>query len=104
VECADHQGGQATERRRRDVLTLAGTPYIDAAPLILAGTIDPMTANPAPKPETILVDGHRVSCDGGGGALGHPKVFLELGEDDVVECGYCDRRFVKKGSEAAKQD
>ena len=69
----------------------------------LPENIDPMTASPAPQPEIIIVDGHRVSCDGGGGALGHPKVFLELGEDDMVECGYCDRRFVKRDSEAAKQ-
>ncbi len=51
-----------------------------------------------PAPEVIVVDGHRASCDGGGGALGHPKVFLELGEADYVECGYCDRRYVRRGS------
>jgi len=62
----------------------------------------PEHAKNIPAPETLVVEGHRVSCDGGGGALGHPKVFLELGEDDSVECGYCDRRFVKKGSKAAQ--
>lgn len=51
-----------------------------------------------PAPEVIVVDGHRVSCDGGGGALGHPKIYMEFGEDDYVECGYCDRRFVRRGS------
>jgi uncharacterized Zn-finger protein len=51
-----------------------------------------------PAPEQVVIDGHRTSCDGGGGALGHPKVWLELGEADFVECGYCDRRFVRKGS------
>ena len=45
-------------------------------------------------PETVLVDRTRVVCDGGGGALGHPRVFMEMGEQDWVECGYCDRRFV----------
>lgn len=54
--------------------------------------------NAVPPPEIIVVDGHRAVCDGGGGALGHPKVYLEMGEDDFVECGYCDRRFVRKGS------
>jgi uncharacterized Zn-finger protein len=44
--------------------------------------------------ETIKVDSPRVSCDGGGGALGHPLVYMDMGEDDHVECGYCDRRFV----------
>jgi uncharacterized Zn-finger protein len=45
-------------------------------------------------PEVIVVDEHRVACDGGGGALGHPRVYLEMGERGFVECGYCDRRFV----------
>lgn len=47
-----------------------------------------------PPPEVIAVPHGRVACDGGGGALGHPLVYLELGADGVAECGYCDRRFV----------
>ncbi len=45
-------------------------------------------------PEQITVRTRRVACDGVGGALGHPRVYLEMGEDDFVECGYCDRKFV----------
>ncbi len=45
-------------------------------------------------PEIIEVDTSRVSCDGIGGALGHPRVFLEMGDESAVECPYCDRRFV----------
>jgi uncharacterized Zn-finger protein len=49
---------------------------------------------PAPPPaETIVVRSKRVACDGGRGSLGHPLVYLEMGEEDFVECGYCDRRF-----------
>ena len=48
-------------------------------------------------PEVIVVETERVSCDGGGGALGHPKVWYDMGNEDFVECGYCDRRFVRKG-------
>ena len=48
-------------------------------------------------PEVIVVHEHRVACDGGGGALGHPRVYLEMGEAHFVECGYCDRRFVLGG-------
>ena len=47
-----------------------------------------------PPPEEIKVSTKRVACDGGGGALGHPLVYMDMGEDDHVECGYCDRRFV----------
>ena len=46
-----------------------------------------------PPPETIIVRSKRVACDGGGGPLGHPLVYMEMGEEDFVECGYCDRRF-----------
>ena len=57
-------------------------------------------AAPQP-PETIEVDKTQVSCDGGG-ALGHPRVWLNLGKDKAVDCPYCDRRFVlKAGAHAA---
>jgi uncharacterized Zn-finger protein len=47
-----------------------------------------------PPPEVIVVRSRRVACDGVGGALGHPRVYLEMGEADFIECTYCDRRFV----------
>ncbi len=50
-----------------------------------------------PAPEVIAVTSRKVRCDGGGGALGHPVVFYEMGEEDFVECLYCDRRFVLVG-------
>lgn len=59
-----------------------------------------MTDNASPSykaPEVIHVDSHAdgVSCDGGGGALGHPKVWYTFDGQNTVECGYCDRVFVK---------
>jgi uncharacterized Zn-finger protein len=53
----------------------------------------PKTVSPA---EVIEVSDTRVACDGGGGALGHPRVYLEMGEEDFVVCGYCDRKYVLK--------
>ena len=50
------------------------------------------------QPETIEVTEDRVACDGGGGPLGHPKVFMTLGEDGEAVCGYCGRVFVKKAA------
>ncbi len=47
-----------------------------------------------PPPETIEVDSETVSCDGNGGADGHPLVYLTLAPRGVAECPYCDRRFV----------
>ncbi|MGZ9115255.1 MAG: zinc-finger domain-containing protein, partial [Brevundimonas sp.] len=41
-----------------------------------------------PPPEDIVVPSKRVACDGGGGALGHPLVYMDMGGDDFVECAY----------------
>ena len=71
---------------------------------------EPMPAKPAvatlgPAPEVIMVRSGRVSCDGVGGALGHPRVYLEMGEATFVECPYCDRRFVLlAGSEGPESE
>jgi len=52
--------------------------------------------------ETVETTEHRVSCDGGGGALGHPTIYLEMGEKTEVDCPYCGRRFkLKEGAKAS---
>lgn len=46
-------------------------------------------------PEYEIVTATRLSCDGGEGALGHPRVWLSV--DPVkgyVECPYCDKLYV----------
>lgn len=57
---------------------------------------------PVPPPEEIEVTKTRIACDGGVGALGHPRVWLQIDpEVGYVECGYCDRKYVlKAGAEA----
>jgi uncharacterized Zn-finger protein len=54
--------------------------------------------NSVKPPETIVIDddADEVCCDGGGGALGHPIVWYSFDGATAVECGYCDRAFVKK--------
>lgn len=56
--------------------------------------------NPAQNPEIIEVEASAdgVSCDGGGGALGHPKVWYAFDRGERVECLYCDRIFVRKSA------
>ena len=44
--------------------------------------------------EPIYVNDKRVACDGGGGALGHPRVFLKIGTENETVCPYCSRRFI----------
>lgn len=61
--------------------------------------------------ETIEIDAHkakgRITCDGGG-ALGHPRVYLtleaghgETGKGGEIDCPYCGRRYSLKGTAAA---
>ncbi|MDZ5646462.1 zinc-finger domain-containing protein [Nitrospirillum sp. BR 11828] len=50
--------------------------------------------------ETIYVDTPSVGCDGGGGALGHPLVYLTMEKKGEIDCPYCGRHFVL--SEAGK--
>lgn len=44
----------------------------------------------------ILVHARNVSCDGGDGLLGHPRVWLRIADREVV-CPYCSRRYVLVG-------
>jgi uncharacterized Zn-finger protein len=75
-----------------------GKPVPNEAPV-------PIAPDSVPPPEVITVRSRRVACDGVGGALGHPRVWLEMGGDDFVECGYCDRRFVlAAGSEGHESE
>ncbi len=60
-----------------------------------------------PPPEVFRVSTVQVACDGSGevdAALGHPRVFLRIDPAlGLVECGYCDRRFVLIGGPADSQ-
>jgi uncharacterized Zn-finger protein len=51
--------------------------------------------------ETIEVEQTRVACNGGGGALGHPRVYLTLSREGHIDCPYCGRHFVLKEGAAA---
>lgn len=56
--------------------------------------------NPALNPEVIkvAVNTDQVACNGGHPSLGHPMTYYSFDGADVIECGYCDRRFVKKSN------
>ena len=62
--------------------------------------MSPTMSQPTDPPETVIVDRQDVSCDGGGGALGHPRVYLTLERGGRVECPYCDRLFVLEAGAA----
>ena len=61
---------------------------------------DRSAISPAAAPEAPVIDdqitvtSRRIACDGGGGALGHPRVWLNLGDDGRIACPYCSRVFI----------
>lgn len=60
-------------------------------------------ANPAANPvDTVISEKAAVDCDGGGGALGHPKVYLHIKpEIGHIDCPYCGKRFELKAAATA---
>ncbi len=52
----------------------------------------------APEIIEVPADADQVKCDGGNGALGHPVVWYTFDGQNQVECGYCDRLFLKKSA------
>jgi uncharacterized Zn-finger protein len=65
-------------------------------------TIDSATnGNHVTATEIIGVNTRTVACDGGDGALGHPRVFLRIPGAEVM-CPYCSRLYVlNSGAEHA---
>jgi uncharacterized Zn-finger protein len=53
--------------------------------------------------EVIEVDSTSIACDGGDGALGHPRIYLTLSKENEIDCPYCGRHFVlKQGAKTAE--
>jgi uncharacterized Zn-finger protein len=60
----------------------------------MASIISPHALTPAYQPtEIIRVDERSVACDGGNGALGHPRVWLRIKDREIL-CPYCSRLFI----------
>lgn len=51
--------------------------------------------------ETIYIDEMVAACNGGGGPLGHPRVYLNLAPAGRVECPYCSRLYVNPATAVA---
>ena len=60
-----------------------------------------MSSPASHAPETFIVDEPTIGCDGGG-ALGHPLVYLTMTADGTVDCPYCGRHYIlREGAKAA---
>ena len=42
------------------------------------------------------ISSSQVACDGGGGPLGHPKVYINLDDGETHVCIYCGLRYIFK--------
>lgn len=71
---------------------------------IVSSSASDQTRPPLEIDETILTDHPVVGCDGGGGALGHPLVYLRIGAARDVVCPYCSRHYVLKDGVAPVAD
>ena len=57
-----------------------------------------------PNVEIIKVESKRVGCDGGG-VLGHPLVYLEMGQQSEIACPYCSRKYqLKKNTKVSVEN
>lgn len=53
--------------------------------------------------EKEVIKKNTVACDGGEGALGHPRVWLTMDSEGKIKCPYCDKLFLLEGSPAANE-
>ncbi|ESZ97189.1 NADH-ubiquinone oxidoreductase [Sclerotinia borealis F-4128] len=70
-----------------------------------------MEAQPAPQAAISLI--HKqpvrwthdriVSCDGGGGPLGHPRIFINTDKPEICNCTYCGLPFANEHHRAHLQ-
>lgn len=63
-----------------------------------------LTSHDQPQPEAAIELIHKqpvrwsktkvVSCDGGGGPLGHPRIFINVDKPQILACTYCGLPYV----------
>ena len=48
--------------------------------------------------EKETVQSKKINCTGIGGSLGHPKVYLDMGDLNEIRCPYCSKLFILEDS------
>ena len=82
------------EARRKQIL--AFTSYDANEDIMTPNQAGTKADQPAPSSSNVIVTNQsRVACNGVGGPLGHPQVWLTLGTDGKVTCPYCSCAFVE---------
>lgn len=49
----------------------------------------------------VEVNMKKISCEGGANAAGHPRVFLNMGDNNEVVCPYCSKKFIIRENKAS---
>jgi uncharacterized Zn-finger protein len=62
----------------------------------LSALPQPLFGNSMPAFETVEITEMVAACAGSDGALGHPRVYLNLAPSGRIECPYCSRVFVNR--------
>ncbi|MCK5042304.1 MAG: zinc-finger domain-containing protein [Sphingomonadales bacterium] len=55
------------------------------------------------QPDVVYCEQATVSCDGGVGSLGHPRVYLSMDASGQASCTYCGKSYIKTGSACDKR-
>ena len=48
------------------------------------------------RQEIEYTNSKKLSCNGLDGPLGHPKVYLDMGDKNQIICPYCSKLFILK--------
>ncbi|KAJ2311676.1 hypothetical protein IWW54_002513 [Coemansia sp. RSA 2705] len=80
-----------TQRPRADITNDPRFVQVD-----LDGQPRPMAAIELIAEEPVREVEGRLACCDGGGALGHPRVWMNLDDGKPADCGYCGLRFQMK--------
>ena len=81
------------EARRKQILALM--PYYANEDIMTPNQAGTKADQSVPSSSNVIVTNQsRVACNGVGGSLGHPQVWLTLGTDGKVTCPYCSCTFV----------
>merc|ERR1712061_331027 len=83
MDAETHTGQQWTEDDIRSARFMHRTKQVNPA----------WSMDLAAKIPIIEVNTKVVACDGGGGALGHPRIFINLDGPEPRECIYCQQKY-----------
>ncbi|MDI9350037.1 MAG: zinc-finger domain-containing protein [Candidatus Symbiobacter sp.] len=87
------RGVKKYDKVRRS-FNLSAMSFIMPPPIDPPNTMSPSKNQGKNMPPLFTVTHKIFACDGGGGVMGHPKIYLDLSHSGRVDCPYCGRHFI----------